>query len=115
VFHEAVVKAVGSILEGYEAGEDPFVDAVVELPAGSTVAAALPVVEPLAQSADEEDAEPGWEVSALIDQAELPRGLHEKRKAVFVVMVGEPQTCAVQNVGADRLDILELMELQLPG
>jgi len=107
-----VVRAIESILEGDEAGECPFVGAVCELPFGAAVPASLPVVEPLTESADEVDAEPGWEVSALIGQAELPRSLDQEGEAVFAVVVAELEVGAAKDVGADRFDVIELVQSQ---
>jgi hypothetical protein len=108
-----VVRAIESILEGDEAGQGALIDTIVEGPFGATVPASLPVVEPLAQDADEVDAEAGWEVSSLIGQAELPRGLDQKGEAVFAVVVVEIQVGTAKDVDTDGLDIIEFVQSQL--
>ena len=113
MIHEAVVRAIESILEGDEAGECPFVGAVCELPFGAAVPTSLPVVEPLTQSADEVDAEPGWEVSALIGQAELPGCFDQVGEAVLPVVVVELEAGAAKDVCTDGLDIIEFVQSQL--
>lgn len=119
MIQEAVVSAIGSILEGDEAGEGTF-DAAglasVVLGAGTpgldgaTEAVASPVDEAERKALAEVDTEPGWEVSALIGQAELPRGFDQEGEAVFAVVVAELEVGAAKHVGADRLHIIELVQ-----